>query len=161
MDSSDGPPGLPLTVMERDMRLTAKSEYGVQALVFLAEKAGEGPVSAREIAEEQRIPIKFLEQLLVTLRKSGFVSAQRGAHGGFVLGRSAGDITVLEVVEALEGPLSPSPCDGTRDCGHASACAAAPVWEEAGQALRDVLGAATIQTIASRQVALDAALAGS
>jgi Rrf2 family transcriptional regulator, cysteine metabolism repressor len=139
------------------MRLTAKSEYGLLALVFLAEREGDGPVSAREIAEEQRIPIKFLEQLLVTLRKSGLVTAQRGAHGGFVLGREASAITVLDVVEALEGPLSPSPCDGTRDCGRTSACAAAPIWEEAGQALRDVLGATTIATVASRQEALDAA----
>ena len=129
------------------MRLTAKSEYGLLALVFLAEREGAGPVSAREIAEEQRIPIKFLEQLLVTLRKSGLVTAQREASA----------ITVLDVVEALEGPLSPSPCDGTRDCGRTSACAAAPIWEEAGQALRDVLGATTIATVASRQEALDAA----
>ena len=139
------------------MRLTAKSEYGLQALVFLTEREGSGPVSAREIAEEQRIPIKFLEQLLVTLRKCGLVAAQRGAHGGFVLGRPAEQITVLELVEALEGPLSPSPCDGTRDCGRVSACAAAPVWEEAGQALRGVLGATTIATIAQRQEELDAA----
>ena len=139
------------------MRLTAKSEYGLLALVFLAERDRQGPVSAREIAEEQRIPIKFLEQLLVTLRKCGLVTAQRGAHGGFVLGRPADEITVLDVVEALEGPLSPSPCDGTRDCGRASSCAAAPIWDEAGEALRSVLGAWTIATVATRQEALDAA----
>ena len=139
------------------MRLTAKSEYGLLALLFLAEREGQGPVSAREIAKEQRIPIKFLEQLLVTLRKSGLVTAQRGAHGGFVLGREAGQITVLDVVEALEGPLSPSPCDSARDCGRSSACAAAPVWEEAGQALRRVLGASTIAAVANRQGELDAA----
>jgi len=139
------------------MRLTAKSEYGLLALVFLAEREGSGPVAAREIAEEQRIPIKFLEQLLVTLRKAGLVAAQRGAHGGFVLGRASEDITVLDVVEALEGPLSPSPCDGTRDCGRATSCAAAPVWEEAGEALRRVLGASTIAAVANRQEELDAA----
>lgn len=143
------------------MRLTAKSEYGLLALVFLAEREGSGPVCAREIAEEQRIPIKFLEQLLVTLRKAELVTAQRGAHGGFALGRDATQITVLDVVEALEGPLSPSPCDGTRDCGRTTACAAAPVWEEAGQALRNVLGASTIAAVADRQGELDAAITAS
>jgi Rrf2 family protein len=85
------------------------------------------------------------------------VTARRGAHGGFTLGRPATEITVLEVVEALEGPLSPSPCDASRDCGRTSGCAAAPVWEKAGQALRDVLGETTVADVASRQTELDGA----
>ena len=144
------------------MRLTAKSEYGLLALVHLAREEGDAaaprPVSAREIAESENIPIKFLEQLLVTLRKAGLVTATRGAHGGFVLGKTAGDITVLDIVEALEGPLSPSPCDGTRECGHTAGCAAAPVWEQAGQALRDVLGSTSVADLATRQSELDAAV---
>ena len=142
------------------MRLTAKSEYGLLALVYLARHEGAGPVSAREIAVSENIPIKFLEQLLVTLRKSGLVTAQRGAHGGFSLGKPSPAITVLDVVEALEGQLSPSPCNGRRDCGRTSGCAAAPVWEQAGQARRDVLGAATISHVACKQDQLDAAPAG-
>jgi Rrf2 family cysteine metabolism transcriptional repressor len=137
------------------MRLTAKSEYGLMALVNLAQRGDGHPVSAREIAEVERIPIKFLEQLLVPLRKAGMVNATRGAHGGFTLGRAAADITVLEVVETLEGPLSPSPCDATRDCPRTGGCAAAPVWEKAGQALRDVLGSTTISEVALRQTELD------
>ena len=112
-------------------------------------------MSAREIAETERIPIKFLEQLLVPLRKEGLVNATRGAHGGFTLGRPAANITVLEVVETLEGPLSPSPCDTTRDCPRTGGCAAAPVWEKAGQALRDVLGSTTIAEVATRQTEID------
>jgi Rrf2 family protein len=145
------------------MRLTAKSEYGLLALVHLSREEGDGadptPVSAREIAASENIPIKFLEQLLVTLRKAGLVTATRGAHGGFVLGKPAADIAVLDIVEALEGPLSPSPCDGTRECGHTSGCAAAPVWEQAGQALRDVLGSTSVASLATRQTELDAATA--
>jgi Rrf2 family protein len=137
------------------MRLTAKSEYGLMALVNLAQRGDGEPVSAREIAEAERIPIKFLEQLLVPLRKEGLVKARRGSHGGFTLGRPASAITVLEVVEALEGPLSPSPCDVGRDCPRTSGCAAAPVWEKAGQALRDVLGSTTIAQVATRQTELD------
>ncbi len=137
------------------MRLTAKSEYGLLALVYLAQQGDEEPVSARQIAADEHIPIKFLEQLLVTLRKADLVTARRGAHGGFTLGRSPSDISVLDVVEALEGPLSPSPCDGTRDCPRTTACAAAPVWEKAGAALRDALGSTTIADVATRQTELD------
>ncbi len=141
------------------MRLTAKSEYGLLALVHLARAEGDAtepiPVSAREMAEAEHIPIKFLEQLLVTLRKAELVSATRGAHGGFVLGRPADRITVLDLVEALEGPLSPSPCDANRECGRTAGCAAAPVWEKAGQALRDVLGSTTIADVATRQEEID------
>ena len=88
------------------MRLTAKSEYGVLAAIDLACNYGAGPVSAREIAERREIPPRFLEQLFVSLRRAGIVTAVRGAKGGFVLTRDPSEITVLDVVEALEGPLA-------------------------------------------------------
>jgi len=86
------------------MRLTAKSEYGLLAMIEIA-SAGGNPVSARSISESQKIPMKFLEQLLVALRRAGLVSARRGAHGGFILAVDESQVTVLDVVEALEGPL--------------------------------------------------------
>ncbi len=139
------------------MRLTAKSEYGVLAAIDLAVSFGGGPVSAREIAERRRIPPRFLEQVFVSLRRAGIVSAQRGARGGFSLNRDPDDITVLDIVEALEGPLSASVCDSERGevCGQAGACAAAPVWSKATQALRDVFASTTIGELAGAQVVLD------
>lgn len=139
------------------MRLTAKSEYGVLAAIDLAVSFGTGPVSAREIAERRRIPARFLEQLFVSLRRAGIVSAQRGARGGFSLTRDPDDITVLDIVEALEGPLSASVCDSERGevCGQAGACAAAPVWSRATEALRDVFASTTIGELAGAQAVLD------
>jgi Rrf2 family protein len=139
------------------MRLTAKSEYGLLALMHLARTCGAEPVSARGIAEAENIPIKFLEQLFAQLRRAGLVTAKRGAHGGFILGRPAEEITVLDVVEALEGPLSPSPCDGSTTCSRSSGCAAAGVWNEASTALRGVLGRATLARVAGEQARMDAA----
>ncbi len=144
------------------MRLTARSEYGVLAAIDLAVAYGSGPVSAREIAERRRIPPRFLEQLFVALRRAGIVSAVRGARGGFSLTRDPAEITVLEVVEALEGPLSTSVCDTERGetCGRFGACAAADVWARATDALRDVFASTTIGELAGTQTALDEAVAG-
>lgn len=133
------------------MRLTAKSEYGLLALIDLACSGAGRPVSAREIAERQGIPTKFLEQLFVSLRKAGIVTARRGAKGGFVLGSDASGITVLDIVEALEGPLGPTVCDGQTSCAKSPVCAAATVWVRATAALRDVLGTTTLSELADVQ----------
>lgn len=137
------------------MRLTARSEYGLLALIDLGTRWGEGPVSARGVAERQCIPLKFLEQLLAAMRKAGLVSASRGAHGGFALTREPGSITVLQVVEALEGPLAPTSCDGGQTCGRSGVCAAASVWSRATEALRDVFTTTSVGDLCSRQAAFD------
>ncbi len=139
------------------MRLTAKSEYGVLAMIDLACTYGSGPVSAREIAERREIPPRFLEQLFVALRRGGIVSAVRGAKGGFVLTRDPSQITVLEIVEALEGPLETSVCDSEREtgCTRSGACAAAPVWAKATRALREVFATTSLAELAGNQQLMD------
>lgn len=137
------------------MRLTARSEYGLLALIDLGVRYGEGPVSARGVAERQGIPLKFLEQLLAAMRKAGLVCASRGAHGGFTLTREPSRISVLEVVEALEGSLAPTSCDGGQLCGRSGACAAAGVWSRATEALRDVFTTTNVGDLCSRQIVYD------
>lgn len=136
------------------MRLSARSEYGVLALIDLACRVGEGPVSARGVAERQNIPPKFLEQLFVSLRKAGLVSAVRGSHGGFMLARDPDVITVLQVVEALDGPVQPSVCCASEGCARSDACAAATVWNDATSALRSVFSEATLGGLARAQCAI-------
>jgi Rrf2 family transcriptional regulator, cysteine metabolism repressor len=142
------------------MRLTARSEYGLLALVDIGSRHGAGPVSARGIAERQGIPLKFLEQLLAAMRKGGIVCAVRGAHGGFTLARPPAEITVLDIVEALEGPLAPTTCDGGQLCGRGGVCAAATVWGAATKALRDVFVGTTLADLASVQDSLDTTAIG-
>lgn len=139
------------------MRLTAKSEYGLLAAIDLAVCYGQGPVSAREIAERRSIPPRFLEQILVALRQAGIVTAVRGAHGGFVLTDDPAEINVLRVVEALEGPLSENVCDTDRGmtCGQMGACAAQSVWIAATDALHDVFAGRTLGQLAGSQSLLD------
>lgn len=141
------------------MRLTAKSEYGLLAVIDLACHFGEGPVSAREVSEHRGIPARFLEQLLVQLRRAGIVTALRGAHGGFELARAPEHISVLEVVEALEGPLSSSVCDADAagGCLKSPSCAASAVWGRATGALREVFASTTLAELASAQQTMDVA----
>jgi len=139
------------------MRLTTKSEYGLLAAIDLACNFGAGPISAREIAERRGIPPRFLEQLFVSLRRAGLVTAARGAKGGFVLSRDPQGITVLDVVEALEGPLTSSVCDHARDetCAKTATCAAAPLWARATDALRDVFASTTLASLGGTQGVYD------
>lgn len=139
------------------MRLTAKSEYGLLAVIDLACGLGDGPVSAREIADRRNIPGKFLEQLFVSLRRAGIVTAVRGAHGGFTLARDPHSLTVLDIVEALDGPLESSVCDAGSggECGRGTSCAASAVWWRATYALRGVLSSTTIADLAGMQQKLD------
>src|SRR6201999_2680565 len=87
------------------VRVTAKVDYAVRAVLELA-TAGDGPVKGERIATAQEIPVKFLENILIDLRHAGIVRAQRGAEGGYWLARSPDEITLGEVIRAVEGPLA-------------------------------------------------------
>jgi len=85
--------------------ITSKSPYAVAALAELARSAGSGPVPIGELARRRDVPVQFLEQLFATLRRGGVISSQRGVKGGYRFARDPSTITVLEVVELLDGPL--------------------------------------------------------
>ena len=90
------------------MKLTRRSEYALLALVHLARAEGEGYVAVAAMAEAQRLPPKFLEQLLMTLKRGGLVKSQKGPHGGYRLARPAGKIALAEVIRLLDGALAPT-----------------------------------------------------
>jgi len=90
--------------------LTRKSKYGLKALLVLAEEAGGGPMLISELADRQRIPKKFLEAILLELKRAGLLHSKKGKGGGYVLGRKPTDITVGQAIRVLEGPLALTPC---------------------------------------------------
>jgi Rrf2 family protein len=90
--------------------LTRKSKYGLKALLLLAEEADCGPVLISELAERQRLPRKFLEAILLELKRAGLLHSKKGKGGGYVLGRKPTEITVGQVIRVLEGPLALTPC---------------------------------------------------
>jgi Rrf2 family protein len=92
------------------MKLSKKSEYGLRAMLDLAAHADEGAVRLKDLADRNNIPLKFLEQIFLTLRNAGVVRSQVGAHGGYMLSRPAEEITLGEVIRTLDGTIAPVGC---------------------------------------------------
>jgi len=118
------------------LSITSKSPYAVRALVELQLLGDAGPVPIAELAKRGDIPAQFLEQLFATLRRAGMLRSQRGVKGGYSFARPAAEITVLDVVEVLDGPLGPD---------------ATGVFADAARAARGVLGASTIAELAEAE----------
>lgn len=89
------------------MRLSSKGEYACLAMLYLARNATAGPISTHEIAEENSIPKKFLEQILLTLKRSGYVQSRMGPEGGYFLAKPASEISLAEIIRLMDGPLAP------------------------------------------------------
>jgi Rrf2 family iron-sulfur cluster assembly transcriptional regulator len=132
------------------LRLTQKSKYAVRALMELALEKCESPLGVYEIARRQHIPERFLEQIFGDLRRAGILESHRGAHGGFCFATPPEDVTVLDIVEILDGEVRPARCSAGGTCYIADAplCATSKVWDEARVALEGVFGRYTIAQIA-------------
>ena len=138
------------------MNISMKSRYAVRALTELArrEETQPGkPVRLGDIAESRDMPLQFLEQVFAALRRGGVVRSRRGAAGGYSLAHPAAEISVLEVVAALDGVPSPAECTQGL-CERIDGCGASSVWIEAQQALEKVLGGTSIGDLLAREDAL-------
>ncbi|MBD1867485.1 Rrf2 family transcriptional regulator [Oculatella sp. FACHB-28] len=133
------------------MELSCKSEYAILALLELAAHYDSGePLQIRQIAAEQNIPDRYLEQLLATMRRSGLVRSQRGARGGYILAREPWKISLLDIVESIEGLDSqpPEPKEGTKSV---EGMVIWEVWKEACLAAETVLQKHTLQDLAEKR----------
>jgi Rrf2 family cysteine metabolism transcriptional repressor len=118
------------------LSITTKSPYAVRALAELARSGATGPVPIAELARRRDIPVQFLEQLFASLRRAGILKSQRGVKGGYSFAREPADVTVLEIVELLDGPLG---------------AGADSIFAEAAAAARTVLQDATIADLVERE----------
>jgi Rrf2 family iron-sulfur cluster assembly transcriptional regulator len=111
------------------------------------------PMGVYEVARRQRIPERFLEQIFGDLRRSGILESRRGAHGGFCFAISPEEITVLDIVEVLDGEVRPARCSAGGTCyiTEAPLCATSEIWDEARVALESVFGRYTIAQIAAKE----------
>jgi Rrf2 family protein len=131
------------------MRISARADYAVRAAVELA-AAGEGPTKGEVIAQAQAIPLKFLENILADLRHAGIVRSQRGAEGGYWLARPAADVTVADVIRAVDGPLASVRGGRPEDVAYEGAAVPlAQVWIAVRASLRNVVERVTLADIAA------------
>ena len=140
------------------MRVSLRSTYGIMAAVDLAMHTGSAPIQAKSIARRQGIPARFLEQVLHAMKKAGLVSSLRGAQGGYVLSKKPSDLSVAEILEALEGPFlavaGPNGQNHLRHSGKSSAVLT-KVWDRVYEAERQVLAAITVEELAGQQRQLE------
>ncbi|MDP9374940.1 MAG: Rrf2 family transcriptional regulator [Chloroflexota bacterium] len=130
------------------MKLSSRSEYGIRALLELAQRPGQGPIQSREIAERQDIPDAYLNQLLLTLRKAGIVRSLRGPAGGHLLARAPERVTMAEVIGALEG-LPQIERNGVTD--QTDAWAVRWLCGEIDRSVACVLSEITLETLLNRK----------
>ncbi len=136
------------------MELSCKSEYALLALLELADHFASGePLQIRQIAAQQNIPDRYLEQLLATLRRAGIVRSQRGAKGGYILAREPGNITLLDVMNCLEGfdPLAPAGNGFASLAKTLGGAVIGEMWQEARQAANAVLQGYTLKDLGDRR----------
>lgn len=135
------------------MRISTRGEYGLRAMLVLAERYQEGPCPLREIAEAEQISEQYLEQLFRDLRKNALVNSYRGAKGGYVLASQPSDISVNQVLTALEGPIVPMECVAEdnlmEDCKHMGNCPTRTMWEKLKHAMNAVLDDTTLADLIS------------
>jgi len=134
------------------MHVSSKSRYAVRALVELALRTGGDmrPVRVAVLAGERDLPAQFLEQLFGSLRRDGLLSSHRGAGGGFAFARRPESVSVLDVVEALDGPVSVAACTSGH-CDLEDSCGPSVVWQEAEAAFEGVLAGTSIADLAERE----------
>jgi Rrf2 family transcriptional regulator, cysteine metabolism repressor len=123
---------------------SAKSSYGLLALLDLALRYGQGPVPSADIAARQGAPEAYLDQIMAILRRAGLVTSTRGAQGGHALAAPPGAITTAQVVMALEGSVTAAPGQGKATGDPSAARTVARVWQEAESAAESVLASITL-----------------
>ena len=144
--------------------LSQKAKYALRAVLLLAEREGEMVLIA-EIAERQKVPKKFLELILLDLKKHGFLHSQRGKHGGYVLSRPASAVTFGQVIRIADGPIAPLPCaslTGYRrcpDCTDEAGCAIRRVMRQVRSATAAILDRTTFADALSGRAAREIAAA--
>ena len=146
------------------MKLSSKARYGLKAMCYMADRHGEGVISLSTMSSSIGVSEKYLEQLISTLRKAGLISANRGANGGYFLSKDPDDISVGEIIRALEDGLviidclsgecdskcgcSTNPCDGEGKCN----CKTYNVWNKLYEAINDCLDSMSLSSLIKKEV---------
>lgn len=132
------------------MRLTTKGRYAVTAMLDLAFHAEAAPVPLADISERQSISVSYLEQLFAKLRRQGLVMSVRGPGGGYHLNRAKDEITVADIIAAVNESVDATRCGGEGDCQQGAMCLTHYLWCEVSDKLQELLSSITLASLASR-----------
>lgn len=129
------------------MRITTKGRYGVRAVLYLASTYYNRPVSIKKIAKEEEISPEFLEQIFFRLKKAGIINSHRGPGGGFVLKKNTSEITIMDILQALDETIFLVPCIKDKDCHRMEVCIARNVWKDLSKIIKDYFSNLTIKDL--------------
>lgn len=138
------------------IKFSTRGEYGIRMVVEIARHYGRGPVALSEVARSEDLPLPYLEQLVGRLRKADVLASRQGAHGGYELTRSPQDITIGEVLRALEGPIAPMMCasevpEASVECERQSSCTVTTVWARVRDAVAEALDGITLAELVTQK----------
>lgn len=133
------------------MRITSSIEYATRLMVTLASEHGGAPLPAERLAEADNVPADYVSQILVKLRRAGLVTSHRGSAGGYSLSRAPAEITLAQVVLAVDGAVFEEVCgrydEGAKDCRHQGRCSISPVWTKLGDLVTRYFEGVTLAAI--------------
>ena len=134
------------------MRVSTKGRYGLRILLDVAVYEKQGPVALRDISRRQGISQKYLWQVINPLKVAGLLRATRGAHGGYVLAKSPAQISIRDIVDILEGPVSVVACvQSPNTCDRSATCTARSAWSEVESKIKSVMDGITLQRLLEQQ----------
>ncbi len=142
------------------MHITYKGDYALKTILYLALHYGEGPISIHDLAKQADIPTKFLEQILLDLKRGGFVDSRRGKVGGYILLRHPSKIKLGEVVRFIDGPIEPIACVDTKykGCSDVTRCIFRGIWRQVAEATSKIIDDITFEDLAKQNKKFDSAL---
>jgi Rrf2 family iron-sulfur cluster assembly transcriptional regulator len=138
------------------MRLTTKGRFAVTAMIDLAMHHGSGPVTLAEISGRQRISLSYLEQLFGKLRRHNLVESVRGPGGGYVLAKDMGEVSVTEIILAVDEPIDATQCGGKENCHDDRKCLTHDLWAALNQRIFDYLGGVNLRQLVDSEKAKEA-----
>jgi Rrf2 family iron-sulfur cluster assembly transcriptional regulator len=135
------------------MRLTTKGRFAVTVMIDLAMQRGSGPVTLAEISQRQKISLSYLEQLFGKLRRRALVDSVRGPGGGYCFAKDMGQVSVADIILAVDEPIDSTQCGGKQNCHDDQKCITHDLWTNLGQHIVDYLGAVTLKQLVDEQKA--------
>ena len=139
------------------MRLTTKGRFAVTAMIDLGLNHGSGPVTLAEISGRQKISLSYLEQLFGKLRRHGLVESVRGPGGGYHLARDMGEVSVADIILAVDEPIDATQCGGKENCDDDKKCLTHDLWAALNERIFDYLGSVSLRQLVDSQKAKEAA----